>query len=421
MQLEIDTQETTSSSSVPRTILTIILGLILLGSVFSAGLFIGAGLTSEGLASTGIPSLIGAQQASDEPPEDIELDVFWEAWNTIDSRFYYDVPVDEARIDGAIQGMLNSLDDRYTTYIPPEAASVLREDDTGSFDGIGAFVETGPNGGVFIVRVFDGGPAETAGVRAGDIIVEVDGTDVTTISLSEALLLIRGQSGTDVDLVIFREGETELLDITVTRGRLEIPTVESELLEGNIGYVSLFEFNEQGSNRLRSAVRELENEGAEALILDLRNNPGGFLDVSIEVADLFLDEGVVVIQRDVDGNFREFTSNNGDFAEDIPLVVLINGGSASASEIVAGAVQDRDRGTLIGTTSFGKGSVQLQFDLSNEGLLRVTYANWYTPDDNSISEVGVEPDIVIEAPLEATTEDPQLDAAIEYLQENELQ
>lgn len=420
MEVEINQSET-QNPSVPRALLTIILAIILLGSVFSAGLFIGAGVSSSGLASAGLPALIGAQQVSDDPVEDVDLDVFWEAWNTIDNRFYYDVATDEERIDGAIQGMLNSLDDRYTTYIPPEAASVLRQDDTGSFDGIGAFVETGPNGGVFIVRVFDGGPADQAGVMAGDIIVEVDGQDVTTISLSEALLLIRGESGTDVDLLIFREGESDLLEITVTRGRLEIPTVESELLDNNIGYVSLFEFNEQGSNRLRSAVRELENNGAEALILDLRNNPGGFLDVSIEVADMFLDEGIVVIQRDVDGNFREFSSDDGDFAEDIPLVVLINGGSASASEIVAGAIKDRDRGTLIGETSFGKGSVQLQFDLSNEGLLRVTYANWYTPNDTSISEVGVEPDIVIEAPLEATTEDPQLDAAIEYLLENELQ
>ncbi len=420
MQSEIETTDT-NTRSVPRTLLTVMLALILLGSVFSAGLFIGAGISSDGFASTGIPQLVGAQQASDDPIEDVELDVFWEAWNTIDSRFYYDIPTNEERIDGAIQGMLNSLDDRYTTYISPEVATVLREDNTGSFDGIGAFVETGPDGGVFIVRVFEGGPADEAGIMAGDIIVEVDGTDVTTISLSEALLLIRGESDTNVDLVIFREGETNLLEITVTRGRLEIPTVEYELLENNIGYVSLFEFNEQGSNRLRSAVRELQNDGAEALILDLRSNPGGFLDVSIEIADLFLDEGVVVIQRDVDGNFREFNSNDGDFAEDIPLVVLINGGSASASEIVAGAIQDRERGTLVGTTSFGKGSVQLQFDLSNSGLLRVTYANWYTPNDTSITEVGVEPDIIIEAPLEATTDDPQLDAAIEYLLENEIQ
>ncbi|HEC21814.1 MAG TPA: S41 family peptidase [Chloroflexi bacterium] len=400
-----------------RNFIVAVLGLTLAGLIFVAGVATGASLDVAGTVGFFPPSALPVPAAGvpDEETAD-EFKVFWEVWNTIEDRFYYDLPDRRTRIYGAINGMLETLDDPYTAFVPPEVARILREDNSGEFEGIGAYVEEAPDGGVFIIRVFEDGPAAQAGLRAGDIVVAVDGQDITRATLNEALLLIRGPAGTDVTLTVVREGEDQLLEFTITRARLEIPTVEARMLDDNIGYVALFEFNSVASRRLTDAVEELLDQGAEAIILDLRNNPGGFLDQAIDVADLFLPEGVVVIQRDVDGNERIHRSRDGQIAEDVPLVVLVNEGSASASEIVAGAIQDRGRGTLIGETTFGKGSVQLQFDLSDGSQLRVTYANWYTPNDRSISEEGITPDIIVETPTEPSEEDPQLERAIQYLE-----
>lgn len=400
-----------------RNFIVAVLGLTLAGLIFVAGVATGASLDVAGTVGFFPPSALPVPAAGvpDEETAD-EFKVFWEVWNTIEDRFYYDLPDRRTRIYGAINGMLETLDDPYTAFVPPEVARILREDNSGEFEGIGAYVEEAPDGGVFIIRVFEDGPAAQAGLRAGDIVVAVDGQDITRATLNEALLLIRGPAGTDVTLTVVREGEDQLLEFTITRARLEIPTVEARMLDDNIGYVALFEFNSVASRRLTDAVEGLLDQGAEAIILDLRNNPGGFLDQAIDVADLFLPEGVVVIQRDVDGNERIHRSRDGQIAEDVPLVVLVNEGSASASEIVAGAIQDRGRGTLIGETTFGKGSVQLQFDLSDGSQLRVTYANWYTPNDRSISEEGITPDIIVETPTEPSEEDPQLERAIQYLE-----
>lgn len=404
-----------------RTTIFIVLGLVLAISIFAAGFVSGSGLTALGIVGNNpeLPALAADKPASADEQEDVDLDVFWEVWNTIDDRFYYDLPSDEERVQGAIEGLVNSLDDPYTAYVPPDVAHIMNEDISGEFEGIGAFVEEAPEGGVYIIRVFEGGPAEAAGMQPGDIVVAVDGEDVTENILRESLLLIRGEAGTDVTLTVIREGQSAPLEFTVTRARLDVPTVESRMLEDNIGYVALYEFNARASSELRPAIRELLRDGAESIILDLRNNPGGYLDESVTIADMFLPDGTIVIQRNVDGEERSFTSNRGDFAEDVPLVVLINENSASASEIVAAAIKDNDRGTLIGQTTFGKGSVQLQYNLTDGSLLRVTYANWFTPDDVSISEQGVEPDIVVETPNEETEEDVQLDRAVEFLTNGE--
>jgi carboxyl-terminal processing protease len=404
-----------------RGIILGILGIALLGLVFSAGVLTGVTIASNSevvsFRTPLIPAPISAPESGAQP-ENIDFAVFWEAWNTVERRFYYDVPSDDVRMYGAIRGMIETLDDPYTAFVEPEAARILREDNSGSFEGIGAYVEEAPGGGVFIIRVFENGPAERAGLRAGDIVIAVNSEDITGQILNESLLLIRGPAGTPVTLTVVREGVEEAFDLTVTRARIEIPTIEARMLDDKIGYVALYEFNSQASARLGVAVSDLIDAGAESIILDLRNNPGGFLDEAIRVSDLFLDDGVVLIQRDVDGNVREHRSGNGDIAEDIPLVVLINGGSASASEIVAGAIQDRGRGELVGETTFGKGSVQLLFDLSDGSQLRVTYANWYTPNDNSISDQGIIPDIVVEIPAEEPQEstDMQLERAIQFLQ-----
>jgi carboxyl-terminal processing protease len=416
--------ETPSNNGEFKTALravALILGLVVVSLVvFSAGFTAGSIVTSRQSASSSDGqaltfSPLPADVPNDTPDDQADLTVFWEAWNKLEDRFYYDIPSEEERVQGAIQGMVGSTGDPYTAYIPPDAAQIINEDSTGSYEGIGAFVEDAPGGGVYVFRVFEGGPAEEAGVLAGDIIIAVDGVDVTQKFLRESLLLIRGPADTQVVLTIYREGQQAPLDLEVTRTKLDIPTVESRMLDGNIGYVLLYEFNARASSRLREEVQALMDNGAESIILDLRGNPGGFLDESVSVADMFLKDGLILIQRDVDGQEREYRATNGDFAESIPLVVLINGNSASASEIVAAAIKDNNRGTLIGETSFGKGSVQIQYNLSDGSLLRVTYANWFTPNDESITGNGIEPDIMVESPLEPTEDDAQLERAIEFL------
>lgn len=389
--------------------------------LFAAGVMVGTGLDVVDLVRSGgvgsplpdVPFLEAPASAGTEA--EVDMTPFWEAWDLLEDRFYYDLPSEEERVYGAIQGMVDVLDDPYTSFVDPESARLMQEDSSGTFEGIGAYVEEAPEGGVYIIRVFDGGPADKAGIRAGDTIIAADGEDLTRMILRQALLHIRGPAGTPVTLTIVREGTATPLEVSVTRARLDIPTVETRMLDSNIGYVALFDFNARSSQRLQDAVRGLLDQGAEKLVLDLRDNPGGYLDECVSIADMFLPRGIVLIQRDVDGNTREYTTDSGDFAERIPLVVLVNENSASASEIVAAAIQDNGRGILIGETTFGKGLVQLQYSLSDGSMLRVTYANWYTPADKSISEQGVEPDIIVETPAEPTGTDVQLERAVEYL------
>jgi len=413
--------EQTENNKTARWLLIGIGVVVLAIAVFAGGFFAGSQYAAGGVANSSVEApllpLLSPQQDS-TPPSDVDMSTFWEVWNTLESRFYYGVPSEQDRIEGAINGLIDAHGDPYTAYVNPEVAKILQEDSSGEFEGIGAYVEEAPDGGVYIIRVFDGGPAQEAGLEAGDVVVAVDGQDVTEQTLRESLLLIRGPSGTDVTLTVIRHDDQSgnLVDITVTRARLDIPTVESRMLDNNIGYVALFEFNARSSARLRGAVQDLIDQGAQSLILDLRDNPGGYLDESVAIADTFLPKGTILIQRDVDGRERTYTSSNGDFAEDIPMVVLINGNSASASEIVAAAIHDNGRGTLIGETSFGKGSVQIQYTLSDGSMLRVTYALWYTPNDVSISDNGVTPDIQVEIPEDlGPDEDPVLDRAVEFL------
>jgi carboxyl-terminal processing protease len=425
-----DTPTKNYTGFIVRAVLLAVIVLALGAITFATGFLAGSGYTRQAAAageeSPILPGdlftpdadeAVSPESTSGEP---VSLDTFWEVWDTLEDRFYYDLPSEEERVHGAIQGLIDSLGDPYTAYVPPEEARILSEDSSGTFEGIGAYVQEAPEGGVLIIRVFDEAPARDAGLQAGDVVIAVDGVDITENILTQSLLLIRGPEGTDVTLTIVREGVQDPIDLTITRARLEVPTVEYRMLDDHIGYVALFEFNARASDRLQNAIEELMDQGAESLILDLRNNPGGYLDESVAIADMFLPRGTVLIQRDVDGNERQYTSRDGDFAEDIPLVVLINGNSASASEIVAAAIKDNERGVVIGETSFGKGSVQLQYTLTDGSLLRVTYANWYTPNDISISENGVEPDIVVEAPEDISSgEDVQLQSAVDYLMEHQ--
>lgn len=378
-----------------------------------------------GEGETAVPQ-VQQPQPTPAPPtepytdiESIDLELLYEVWALVEGNYDGDLPPEEALLNALISGSLTTLDDNYTRYIVPEVAARLREDMGGSVSGIGAFVEENDDGLVQIVAPIQGQPAELIGLLPRDVIIGIDGQNVIGISFDEVLLMIRGPEGTEVTLEIVREGEEEPLFFTITRTRFEVPVLEYELLEGDIAYVRLLEFNQIATERMLEALDVLLAQNPQGLILDLRNNPGGFLNQSVAITDIFMPEGVVLLERNNQDLDYAFRADTGDVGEKIPLVVLVNEGSASASEIVAGALQDNGRATIIGQNTFGKGSVQNIFQLSNGGELRVTIARWYTPNNVSISENGITPDIVVEMDFDVqfgSAEDVQLQRALEFFQ-----
>jgi carboxyl-terminal processing protease len=338
----------------------------------------------------------------------------------VQNHYYGELPDMQETTYAAIRGMLDTLNDDYTAFIEPSVAAILAEDATGEFEGIGAFVDMSDDGKVEIVRPFEDGPAEQAGIQAGDLVLEVDGVSIVGSTLYEAIALIRGPAGSKVTLLIERAGEDELLEITVTRARLDIPFITVEMRDDEIGYIRLQEFSATSSERVEKGLEELLAQEPRGIVFDLRQNPGGWLNQSIKVADLFLDEGLIAIERFSDGEERKFEGRSGDVGENIPLVVLVDRNSASASEIVAGALQDRERALLIGEPTFGKGAVQRLFELSDGSELRVTTALWFTPSGQVIRDRGLMPDIEVlwTEDVEPDT-DPQLERAVEYLLEGE--
>jgi carboxyl-terminal processing protease len=364
-----------------------------------------------------------AARATPTPPagasddEEQAFQVFWEAWKLLKDEYYGDLPDPQKMTRAAIRGVLETLDDKNTGLIEPDISKILNQDSSGEFEGIGATVRINKDNNLEIVRPFAGQPAEKAGVKAGDIVIAVDGKSIAGFSVYEAVGVIRGPAGTTVELTIVRAGEVKPLEISVTRAKITIPIVQSKMLDGDIAYVSLFDFSSPASGQLESELETLLAKKPKGLILDLRDNPGGYLQQAIEVSDLFLDAGVVASEKDKNGNGQTFRSGPNGIAQDIPLVVLVNGGSASAAEIVAGALQDRGRAKLIGETTFGKGSVQLPHTLSDGSELRVTIAHWFTPDDRQIHGTGLTPDIVVpltEDDVKANR-DPQLERAVQFL------
>lgn len=369
---------------------------------------------------TQTPGSAGDPPAATEPAGEFEADdlaILWEAWEIIKGEYDGEIPADTDLAYAALRGVLEELGDPYTRFSDPEAAQQIRESLQGSYEGIGALVDENEEGFTVIVRPFDGQPADLAGVKAGDIFLEVNGESLAGKSIDEVISLVRGPEGTDVTITFGRPGVDDPFEVTITRQRIEIPLIESSMLEEGIGYVHLTSFGRNAESQLTLALNDLLSQNPRGLILDLRDNPGGFLDQSVAVADLFLPGGIVLFERsdfyDID---QTYEADSGDLAEAIPLVVLVNAGSASASEIVAGALQDNGRAILIGEVTFGKGSVQLPHDLTDGSELRVTIARWYTPENQSIDGVGITPDIEIETPESlGGEEDTQLQRAIEYL------
>ncbi len=355
--------------------------------------------------------------------EAVDFTTYNEVWSLIEEEFDGEVPEDKMRMYAAISGSLETLDDEYTRFIRPDVAERIRQDMNGSVSGIGAFIRENEEGFVEITRPIDGQPADLVGLLPGDVITAVDGEEVKNRDIDEVLMLVRGPEGTPVILTIRRPDEQEPLNFTIIRALFELPVVESELLgtdEYPIAYIHLSSFTRSAETAVLTALEELLGQNPQAVIFDMRDNGGGYLDQAVAVADIFLPEGIVLHERSSDGIDKTFDSDSGDLGEVLPLVVLVNAGSASASEIVAGAVQDRDRGTIIGEQTFGKGSVQLVHILSDGSELRVTMARWYTPDNISISEEGITPDIEIASPLDLGGEDDtQLQRAIEFLMDGQ--
>jgi len=391
-----------------RTLVIAILAAVVIGMAFLSGFATGA------LTMYEPPP---APIATPLPDEEEQFQIFWEAWHLIEENFDGPIPDMRTRTYGAINGMLRTLDDDHTVLLSPEYAAIFGEDLSGSFEGIGALVKMREDGKLMIVEPFKGQPAERAGLRSGDIVLAVDGTTLQGLNLYEAIALIRGPKGTMVNLTIERKGIEQPFDIEVERARIEIPVVETEMLEGNIAYISLFEFSEPAPARFREALQELLAKEPRGLILDLRGNPGGYLGVAVDIGSEFISEGLILRQRAKGEQEVEHPAKGDGVALDVPLVVLVDGGTASASEIVAGALQDHERAVLIGKQTFGKGTVQVGYGLSDGAELRITIAHWFTPDGRAIEKEGLTPDIVVEM-TEADEEagrDPQLARAIEYL------
>ncbi|HID33981.1 MAG TPA: S41 family peptidase [Anaerolineae bacterium] len=353
-----------------------------------------------------------------EDPKDAP-DNFSFFWSTV-NQLYRDCPAimpeDPAELTyWAANGVIDRLGDKYTMLLPPRVAEDFRIDMESSFEGIGALVEPADEEertGVRIVHPFENSPADKAGLRPGDEIIAVDGQDVTEMLLDQAVSLIRGPAGSQVVLTVKR-GDDPPFDVTITRSRVEIPVIESKMLDDNILYVKLYEFSDPSKDKMEHALKQGLKDGAKAIVFDLRGNPGGRLDRAIQIASMFIEEGVIVKETG-QRNMDHMATGDLIVPEDIPVVVLVDGGSASASEIVAGALQDYKRAILIGEQTFGKGSVQTLFDLKDGSMLRVTSAHWYTPKGRQINSVGLRPNLVVSPSLDIN-EDLQLDAAIDYL------
>lgn len=400
--------------------------LLLVAGSFSVGMFVG-GVFNESetpTVSTVLQATVEEILETKTPqetsaPADLEelFEPFWQSWDVV-HELYIDQPVnDEAMMQGAISGMMKSLGDQHSSYMDPDQHRQANIPLNGEYDGIGAWVDaTGEY--LTIVSPMTDSPAEKAGLKPGDQIIAVDGEDMTGIDGSLVIRKVLGPAGTSLTLTIFREGEPEPFDVTLKRARIILPIVESEMLEGNIAYVKLNNFSGNATEILIDHLEELLPQEPVGLILDLRYNPGGDRDTAVEVASQFIGDGVIMYQVYGDDSRDTFEAVEGGLATDIPIVVLINEGSASASEIVAGAIQDYERGTLVGMLTFGKGSVQNWIPLvDDQGLVRVTIARWLTPNGRTIHELGVEPDVIIELTEEdfEAERDPQLDKAIELL------
>lgn len=397
-----------------RILFTILIILVAIGSYF-------AGYANASIRAT-TPTIDTAK--SDEKIKFMDEQTsrtLKEILNSIHKQYYKDISNDKLN-EGVLRGIVNSLDDPYSTYMNQDEYKKFMESTNGEYVGVGIVVSPEKDGFITVVSPIKGGPAEKAGIKSGDKIIKVNDVEYTSETMQDAVSVMRGKEGETVKITILRntKNKSEELEFNIKRKSIKIETVISKMLEDKIGYIGISEFDKPTYNDFVSQYKELKKSGMKSLIIDLRGNPGGLLDVCADIADYFLDKGTIVYTQYKNGEKDYYYSD--DAKEDLPIVVLVNGGSASASEIVSGAFKDRKRATLIGTKTFGKGIVQRIFSLNNNQAVKLTVSEYFTPNGKNIHGVGIEPDIVVELNenakgigIEYLKDDNQLQKAIEVL------
>lgn len=413
-------------------------GVLVAGAVFSAGVLVGdRGVFAEQLNQYGL-SAFAAGAISSAQPADVDFTPVWKAWNILEHHFidaYATTTTSGAtttdskaaqqeRVWGMISGLAESMGDPYTVFLPPSEAEIFQSDISGSFEGVGMEISIRDRV-LTVVSPLKDTPAARSGIKAEDKIITIDGISTKDMSIDAAVGLIRGERGTPVTFTIIREGEAAILEITVVRATIEIPTIETTRRDDGIFVIELYNFSAKSTELFRLALKEFVATNNDKLIIDLRGNPGGYLDAAVDMASWFLPSGKVVVTEDYGGKQKARIHRSRGynvFTDDLKLVILIDGGSASASEILAGSLREHGVATLIGTSSFGKGSVQELIDITPKTSLKVTVARWLLKGDVFITRDGIQPDILVEFPAEEDFEvdrDYIMERAVEFLLQGE--
>ncbi len=374
------------------------------------------------------PSFKVTNQLPSDQSQNIDFKLFWETWNLVSSKYIDKKALDPQKLYfGAIQGMVAAIGDPYTVFLPPQAQKATKEQLGGSFEGVGIQLGYNKDKRLVVMAPLKNTPADKAGVKAGDLILQINGKDTTNLSLPEAVNQIRGPKGTIVDLLMFRENDGKPWDVKLIRDTIIVKSVEYEAKTTpagkKIAYISISSFGEKTRDEWDEAVSQALSDAPQGVVVDVRNNPGGYLDAAVYIASEFIGSGNVVLQEDALGNRQEQPVVREGKMLKLPLVVLINKGSASASEILSGAIQDHKRGKLVGEQSFGKGTIQTTEDLDQGTGIHITTAKWLTPDGRWIHTIGLTPDVKVEITADmklSPGEDPQLQKALELFDKGEI-
>lgn len=392
-------------------------GLVIVLGVFILGIFFGYKHRPE---SDKVAHILHMDPELAQASDEVDMEPFWKVWNLLNEKSPEATSVsNQDRIYGAISGLVASFKDPYTVFFPPAETKSFQESIQGAFEGVG--MEVGIKDDILtVIAPLKDTPAYKAGIKSGDKILKIDDVVTSDLSVDQAIDKIRGKKGTTVKLTIFRTGEQNSKEISIVRDTIAIPTLDTNKRDDGIFVISLYNFSANSAELFRTALKEFSNSGSDKLILDMRGNPGGFLDAAIDMASWFLPEGDVVVSEDFGTNEKKtdhFSKGYNVFSDKLKMVVLVDGGSASASEILAGALQDHKRATLIGEKTYGKGSVQELLPVTDDTALKVTIAKWLTPNGISISKQGLTPDIEVklsESDIK-NKNDAQMNKAVEFL------